>query len=714
MLSFHTNLGPLCPIPYGTAKPPSLSGLACQAQTNVDQPSDRTETALYKPHHPQTSKPSHSHPTAKAPSSAPQMQQLECLKTKEVTEFGRGKQLPSPLSIKRSSFEDPTISHHSPTSNRKRSRSLSDYAELSYENLTHKRAKCRGTNTSLQDKNSGKIFVEERVSVTRKQQDESGGNRKRHQRQFSAKVPGSVASWLESLPASSQELEDMSQPLPQKRARSQSSSSERSLHSDTGNESTTSRGAKHSIYQDARYPTILESKSSFMRDSEQGPLPEELSYCKGLLTGTHPVPEDPLFEGQLLSRFLTLLQDRSELRICIDLHPRLVPSPELLSLQGAHGLGNLIEGHNDRWNKAIVFYKQLPQPDRAVAYRDRVLTDQQRRKLRIVPEVSSLYTAREGTCFPFFTCEVKCGKQALDIADRANTNSMTIALRGVVELYRRAECVMDIHRRFLGFSISHDDRNVRIYGHYPEIDGENTSYYRYRIREFSCGDKDGEERWTPYTFVYNLYTQFAPMHIERIKKVVDLLPEPLLQSFNSASLLDDQTESDSQAALSTPMTPQTSQQEIEFIKPGAPKGRVTIAQLKQQLEQQGAEARAHEERLVALLEQREATLTAQLEQREATLTAQLEQQREEVKQQREEVKQREATLTAQLEQREATLTAQLEQREATLTAQLEQQHQESEQQRKELMQLLSQQSNQISQQSNQIKQLLDRTATEKD
>jgi hypothetical protein len=186
---------------------------------------------------------------------------------------------------------------------------------------------------------------------------------------------------------------------------------------------------QQSIYQDVRYPTMLESKSSFMRDSEQGPLPKELSYCKGLLTGTHPVPEDPLFEGQLLSRFLTL--HRSELRICIDLHPRLVPSPELLSLQEAHGLDNLIEGHNDRWNKATVFYKQ-PQPDRTVAYRDRVLTDQQRRKLGIVPEVSSLYTAREGTCFPFFTCEVKCGKQALDIADRANTNSMTIALRGVV------------------------------------------------------------------------------------------------------------------------------------------------------------------------------------------------------------------------------------------------------------------------------------------
>ena len=77
--------------------------------------------------------------------------------------------------------------------------------------------------------------------------------------------------------------------------------------------------------------------------------------------------------------------------------------------------------------------------------------------------MSSFFAGREGTCFPFFTCEVKCGTQALDIGDRANTNSMTIVLRGVVELYRRAGRVMDVHRRILGFSISHDDKNVRIY-----------------------------------------------------------------------------------------------------------------------------------------------------------------------------------------------------------------------------------------------------------
>ncbi|CAM6003521.1 unnamed protein product [Sphagnum balticum] len=37
---------------------------------------------------------------------------------------------------------------------------------------------------------------------------------------------------------------------------------------------------------------------------------------------------------------------------------------------------------------------------------------------------------------PFPTCEVKCGAAALDVADRQNTHSMTLAVRGTVELFR--------------------------------------------------------------------------------------------------------------------------------------------------------------------------------------------------------------------------------------------------------------------------------------
>ena len=49
---------------------------------------------------------------------------------------------------------------------------------------------------------------------------------------------------------------------------------------------------------------------------------------------------------------------------------------------------------------------------------------------------------------------------------------MTYAVRGVVELYRAVKREKELHREILAFSISHDHRSVRIYGHYAIIEEE--------------------------------------------------------------------------------------------------------------------------------------------------------------------------------------------------------------------------------------------------
>ncbi|KAF2189955.1 hypothetical protein K469DRAFT_561658 [Zopfia rhizophila CBS 207.26] len=43
---------------------------------------------------------------------------------------------------------------------------------------------------------------------------------------------------------------------------------------------------------------------------------------------------------------------------------------------------------------------------------------------------------------------------------------MTIAVRGVVELFRLAKREKEVDRQITAFSVSHDHRTVRIYGHY--------------------------------------------------------------------------------------------------------------------------------------------------------------------------------------------------------------------------------------------------------
>jgi hypothetical protein len=56
---------------------------------------------------------------------------------------------------------------------------------------------------------------------------------------------------------------------------------------------------------------------------------------------------------------------------------------------------------------------------------------------------------------------------------------MTLALRAVIELFRLRGREGDLHRQVIAFSVSHDDRTVRIYGHYPVIEGKKVTFNRH-------------------------------------------------------------------------------------------------------------------------------------------------------------------------------------------------------------------------------------------
>lgn len=61
---------------------------------------------------------------------------------------------------------------------------------------------------------------------------------------------------------------------------------------------------------------------------------------------------------------------------------------------------------------------------------------------------------QEEIYFPYLTAESKREKQALELADRQNIHSMSIALRAVVSLAQKARQLDMVHRRILGFSIT--------------------------------------------------------------------------------------------------------------------------------------------------------------------------------------------------------------------------------------------------------------------
>lgn len=223
--------------------------------------------------------------------------------------------------------------------------------------------------------------------------------------------------------------------------------------------------------------------------------------CKSLLKSRGIHPQDTLFRDESFTQTCEKIRSRNEGVIIQDITRLIVPSAQNLAILGAPQLFDLYEAVNEGWNRIHPFDGSRPQPDYAVGFDISAFTREQRCILEPLvgrPESSLLtyFLATPRMYFPFLTCEVKCGSEALDIADRQNAHSMTVAVRAVVLLFKLVRRLPEIDREILGFSVSHNDTSVRIYGHYAVIRGEDISYYRHLIRGFHLADSDGLERWT--------------------------------------------------------------------------------------------------------------------------------------------------------------------------------------------------------------------------
>lgn len=126
----------------------------------------------------------------------------------------------------------------------------------------------------------------------------------------------------------------------------------------------------------------------------------------------------------------------------------------------------------------------------------------------------------------------------MGVADLQNMHSMCIALRGIVSLYQGVGRTEELHRRILGFSISHNLEQFAIHGYYPEVENGKVLFYRWPIAEHKIWSP--ERRWTCYRFVQNVDREFLPMHIDRVMRGLDRLPEPGHNASSVADPLDSQ------------------------------------------------------------------------------------------------------------------------------------------------------------------------------
>lgn len=293
-----------------------------------------------------------------------------------------------------------------------------------------------------------------------------------------------------------------------------------------------SREEKSVSYRKAQYPLLLQTKGSYMGKSPLGITDKSKSFCETLLNSAQPPPKESLFDNDVFESVCNNLENQNETRVIQDVSRLIVPSAEQCALRTKHKY--LVESVNEAWKNSIPFTGARPQPEYAVGFRRKAFTDDQLIKLSpfigdFIAGDRSLFMATYYMYFPFLSCEVKCGAAALDVADIQNAHSMTLAVRAIVELFRVVKREDEVNRQILAFSISHDHQSVRIYGHYPVVDGRDTrpKYYRHPIRKFNFTELDGKEKWTAYRFTKNVYDIWMPGHLKKVCSAIDQLPSNL-------------------------------------------------------------------------------------------------------------------------------------------------------------------------------------------
>lgn len=353
------------------------------------------------------------------------------------------------------------------------------------------------------------------------------------------------------------------------------------------------RDEKSAPYRNPSYEILLQNQGGFYMDkSDLGITDASKSFCRNLLENKYTTPENTIFRENAFDSACRKLQNKNEARILQDIARLLVPSAETLATLGEKRFDVLVESVNEGWNNCIPVTSPRPQPDYAVGFGRSAFSDDHLSKLGHSlsdPTYSSCLMATYYMHFPFLTCEVKCGTTGLDIADRQNGHSMTLAVRGIVELFKLAKRESELHRELLTFSISHDHRTVRLYGYYPIIDGLKVKTYRHPIHTFDIGALEGKEKWTTYNFTLGVYIYSLTL-LKRICSVIDELPsdfklehsqesEPqsseypgLSQQFETKNLAHEPRKQDNESSHGglQPITPDTSAQTTSKRKKRVP------------------------------------------------------------------------------------------------------------------------------------------------
>ena len=254
--------------------------------------------------------------------------------------------------------------------------------------------------------------------------------------------------------------------------------------------------------------------------------------CDKMLAATYEHPKDTLFRDDTFIPVLRRIQTQNEARARRDITPCLVPSAELLYINNNAKLEHLRDELNELWDKCNSIYGPQVKPDFAVGLASSAFTAEEILHLKKNHTGDSPSYVTANIYFPFLICVIKCGEDAVSEAERQAMQSSSIAVKAVVELYRKVSRAHELDRKILAFSICHDHQTVHIHGYYACTTGAKTRYFRHVLNYFNFAHFS-RNRWIAYDFTRSVYDQFVPEHVERIRSVLAELQERPAESFTS-------------------------------------------------------------------------------------------------------------------------------------------------------------------------------------
>ncbi len=393
--------------------------------------------------------------------------------------------------------------------------------------------------------------------------------------------------------------------------------------------------------------------------------PDSKAACQDLRKMECVTISPTIYSEDKILQVVDLCQNVNEAMVSRDVTTLILPPIKALHLTDeAKRFKDFTDQVRAQWHGTWVLAGPRPEPDLAVGFLHSAFTVSENEKLTNYTSFENLTRPTDDLCFPFLMCEVKCGNEALDYADRQNMHSCSVAVKALLKLeqkadqYREDKQFESLLGKILVYSISHDQNDARVWGHYALVEGEKWTYYRHHIGKFDIAHEEKErDLLALYNFARNVLTVYAPKLLKRLQKAVAALPisSTLSVSAGTMSLEDDSQQGSQQPSqnrdakgFATPILPASAQKLFDEQKEqiDEQKDRINhlIGQVDLLKQQNPSNANSgNDSEVVTMLQQELQRLTQELERQRQ----ELERQRQREDQLREESKQQHAELMEQ-------------------------------------------------------------------